>query len=816
MKKLSIIILAFMLALTIACTLPAQVFADSLPEYISVVKVYEGSCDKAASEGFKILSDEKGNPIDLNQGSGSKEIGAKGNKKVYLGYKTTTDRNDAITDLALMNMRGGYDTAEYDKLMEGQMSQQIIPFVESFLAAINEYRENYNSTKAENKARAQFIHDALNKLTDDDTAGAGLGDLFLNETVYEMAKPKWDALSDTEKEKTSFYEINNKVRDSLPEAEKNKHADILTIVAQSNGKITLVMQNLLTRGADTGNDTWFDRFEETTYEGLSEDTELPPVDAAKALDKQYEDDAKNILDKWDAFREQLLDYEKNMETVEKFDEEKAEQINEDVENLSENTDPEKAADTLIDYAEQQLLNAELMNCVQNAAIHDILEETDYLDGTMLDFFSMTAEEVEEDITVLYPLVASLSEGQRSGLEFLSLLDLFNVALTTAEGYKEIDLSKVEKASIYADVDRGIYKKGGVGLTSDALRADALKRISEQSEDSFFDMFSTSTLVMMALTGVAALGTFLSLAAYTTMKLDVYTLNKVTDGIYTKLFKDTAEKVNGHKFAVLAKNYPDFEKTFLEKTKSMKKGEIGSSDLGKWVEDYSEEYAEKMAPKTNVAGYLSVGFAVAMIALAVVTTYLSYRDMKAHYNVDFTPIPHYMVEEKDITVTNENNEKIVIKNQSAYYKAVESNRKKGDSYYDKIDTCADMNGCVNPQWLARYAAKNEAMSPILANSLKVVVGDTTVPQGYETGIHMFGEKAAFNLNNKLYCWNQKATSVMVYFKVDKAAASSASTAGSNFTAGNLALAGIGGMALGAVACAFAVSAAGKKKNKKEAA
>ncbi len=825
------ILIALVLALTIAGTLPAQVFADSLPEYISVVKVYEGNCDKAASEGFKILCDEKGNPIDLNQGSGSKEIGAKGNKKVYLGYKTTTDKNDAITDLALMNMKGGYDTAEYDKLMEGQMSQQIVPFVESFLAAINEYRRNYKSSNPENQARAQFVHDALNKLTDDDTAGAGLGDLFLNETVYEMAKPQWnalsdkdkektsfyevnnkvrDSLSDKDKEKTSFYEVNNKVRDSLSEEDKNKHADILTIVAQSNGKITLVMQNLLTRGADTEDDTWLERFEGTTYKDLLNLAGGENTDAMKALDKKYEDDAKNILEKWDAFREQLLDYEKNMETVEKFDEEKAEQINENVENLNEKTDPEEAADTLIDYAEQQLLNAELMNCVQNAAIHDILEETEYLDGTMLDFFSMTKEEVEEDITVLYPIVASLSKGQRAGLEFLSLLDLFNVALTTAEGYKEIDLSKVEKASIYADVDRGIYKKGGVGLTSDALRADALKRMSEQSEDSFFDMFSTSTLVMMALTGVAALGTFLSLAAYTTMKLDVYTLNKVTDGIYTKLFKDTAEKVNGHKFAVLAKNYPDFEKTFLEKTKSMKKGEIGSSDLGKWVEDYSEEYAEKMAPKTNVAGYLSVGFAVAMIALAVVTTYLSYRDMKAHYNVDFTPIPHYMVEEKDITVTNENGEKIVIKNQSAYYKAVESNRKKGDSYYDKIDTCADMNGCVNPQWLALYAAKNEALSPILASSLKVVVGDTTVPQGYDTGIHMLGEKAAFNLNNKLYCWNQSAKSVMVYYKVEKAAASSASSAGSNFSGGTLALTGAGGLALGALISGIAVSAKGRKR------
>lgn len=35
MKKLSMIILAVLLALTIACALPAQVFADSLPDYIS-------------------------------------------------------------------------------------------------------------------------------------------------------------------------------------------------------------------------------------------------------------------------------------------------------------------------------------------------------------------------------------------------------------------------------------------------------------------------------------------------------------------------------------------------------------------------------------------------------------------------------------------------------------------------------------------------------------------------------------------------------------------------------------------------------------
>jgi|GEM_PF-5205641 len=43
-----------------------------------------------------------------------------------------------------------------------------------------------NSSNPENKARAQYIHDALNNFTDDDRDDAPLGDLLLNETKYEM------------------------------------------------------------------------------------------------------------------------------------------------------------------------------------------------------------------------------------------------------------------------------------------------------------------------------------------------------------------------------------------------------------------------------------------------------------------------------------------------------------------------------------------------------------------------------------------------------------------------------------------------------
>ena len=794
MKHLSKILVAIMLALVIAGTLPAQVFADSLPEYIGAVKVYEGSCDKAESEGFKILSDDKGNPVDLNRDSGSTDIGAKGNKKVYLGYKITKVRSEAITDLALMNMKGGYDTAEYDKLMEGQMSEQIVPFVESFLAAINEYRINYNSENASNNARAHYIHDLLNKLTDDDTGGAGLGELFLNETVYEMAKPQWDALSDKDKEKTSFYEVNNQVRDSLTEEEKKKHADILTIIAQSNGKATLMMQNLLTRAADSEDDTWLERFEGTTYEDLLGLAGGANTDSIKALDKKYEDDAKKLLEMWDAFRDCLDSYDEYVAKVDAFDEKAASEEIEHCQFLLEQLHPEynkeEYSKFFNEYNDIKNQIREITTYSQFIAIHDYLETIDYEDGTLLDFFMMEKDEIKDDLTVLYPLIASLSKGQCAGLEFLSLKELFAVAMTDEAGYEDIDCDEIEEISIYDGVDRNIYKKGGVALTSDAMRADALAKMNQDN-----GMFSPWTIAMIVLTSTTFVAFASSAISLGIMKYDISSCTKQAGSLSNDI---------------------------KPLTKGMADDEIGELETLFTNEDIAKgnkiDALETQAATANssVCKGLAVGLGVAVIVLAAVTTYLSYRDMKAYYKVDFTPIPHYMVDEKDITVTNEAGEKIVVKNQGAYYKAVESNRKKGDSYFDKIGTCADMNGCVNPQWLALYAAKNEAMSPILANSLKAVVGSTAVPAGYETGIHMFGEKAAFNLNNKLYCWNQSAKSVMVYFKVDTAAAKTAGAAGSNFTTGSLALAGIGGLAIGALISGIAVTAAGKKKSKKAAA
>ena len=222
--------------------------------------------------------------------------------------------------------------------------------------------------------------------------------------------------------------------------------------------------------------------------------------------------------------------------------------------------------------------------------------------------------------------------------------------------------------------------------------------------------------------------------------------------------------------------------------------------------------DEMTASTRVCKYLTVGFAIGVIILAGITTYLAWEDMKAYYNVEFTPIPHYMVDEKDIIGFNKKGEKIMLKNQSAYYKAVECNRNAKDEMYKNLGICSDMNGDVGRQWLALYAVKKDLMEPILASSLKVVTGSAQIPAGYETGIHMFGTDAAFNLNSSLYDWNNEATSVYVYFNSDDTAVS---TTGSDFTGGALALSGGAGFVLGAALSAIAFNVK-KKKSRTETA
>ena len=241
-------------------------------------------------------TDGKGSYADLNKDAGTGHIAKEGpnQKIVYLGYKTTDDASDAITDLAVMNMHGGYDFEDYNKLMDKQMDTQIKPFVDRFVATLNEYRANLNKPKdSVNYKRANYYKTLLNKLTDDDTGNKPLGDLLVNQTKYEMGDDAYNKLSDTE---------------------KKSRCDILTLLMQGNGQLVQLMETELTKGSDSANTTWLNRFLKTDLDRLTEAVkkehpDMTPSEINAELDKKYNDDARKIRDKWGYFNEVLINYD---------------------------------------------------------------------------------------------------------------------------------------------------------------------------------------------------------------------------------------------------------------------------------------------------------------------------------------------------------------------------------------------------------------------------------------------------------------------------------------------------------------------------
>ena len=710
------------------------------PLYISEVRVGMGSTSEEAAkelleEGFTIIKGDDGKYADLNEKAGSNSVMKKGKKNriVYIGYKTTDDPKKAITDLAVMNMNGGYSVQDYETLMANHLEGEIKPFVERFISALNEYRENYKKPENTlNHIRADFYRQMLNKLTDDDTGGKPLGDLLLNETKYEMGDDKYNALSD---------------------AEKKNHADILTILMQGNGRAIILLEALITKASDSADDTWLDRFVKLNTDDLiaqiKEDNPAltTEADIMAELDKKYNDTAMKLYQKWGDLYEIICDREDSLNEIQNAEPvgddtlaEKVEKIDlknptkEDAENLSE------AYKAGTDYVGTVIKLEEL-------TVVDYLSKTEYGDGSLLDFFERDMSELSADtIRSLYPLAASLSYGQIAGLDFLSFVDLFNMALVNEEGYKDAEIQDMLTASVYQDVDREIYEPGGVALTNAALR-EGVKALDDDSDF----LLSPLGFVFWGLTGLSGFAAIKSRAVYLRTLDSIKTNGREAWTAYVTRIGKGADDYSIDYVALGNMTEEGVEKAYREA-------------------DRLYDATQKLITKSKVTHFLYIGFTVIAVLLAGYSIYTTFKEMIDYYKVDFTPIPKYIVDEADIT-QEINGTNVVINNQTAYYKVVTCNRKEGSSDFEKdnykiLGIANDLNGDVGKQWLALYSVKYQFGNPIFADSFKVVKGSDALPGGYEKGIHRFGEKPAFNLTSKYYCYNDDVKGTYVYFKNEK--------------------------------------------------
>ena len=743
-------------------------------------------------DGYIILKDGS-DYADLNAGADAPSIKEGPNKKkILLGYKTTTDPDDAITDLAVMNMNGGYSVEEYQTLMRQQMDSQIKPFMDRFIATLNEYRENLKKPKdSVNYIRADKMRVYLNCFTDDDTGGKPIGDLLLNETKYEMGDAAYNKLSDSE---------------------KKDHADILTMLMQANGVSLLTIESLITQASDASGDTWYERFISTSLDDLVEEMKEKKkdiktrADIYKALDKKYEDSAKLILKKWNDFQAKIQDYENAAEESLKDADKSSEKLDsidfEDVENVTESD-----VDTFVETGSQIMYDVER---TRDIFIATCLESTPYEGGSLYDFFMQDYKDISEGSAIrrLYPMVDALSTGQIAGLELVSLEDLFTMALAGQEGYEDIDKNLPEAVSVYEGVNREIYDQGGVALTSDALRE---KNLADDSENNIFGVSDMSTLLIVSWSATVATTGALAFSIVKALKAGKVGIKaaptagvaeKVIDlSVLPKTLQSHAfEKVaaNWDNAAELAKTASSYEKfvgylkdgeaspliikdyegaikelnnriEYLKNNPNQADAAAQAGDKIDDVVDKADDAADGVS-KGGMSGwsYLAIGLSLAVVVMITVSTIFTIRELKAYYRTNYVPIPKYIVDEVDITATNDKGERVMIQNQTAYYKVVTCNRIEGNSDVEKDNYKAmldrnDVNGDIGKQWLALYAVKYKNGTPILADSLLYQRDSSSVPSGYSTGIHEFGGKAAANLNRKAYLYSSSPPSIHVYFK-----------------------------------------------------
>ena len=119
MKKMTKRIISMILTLCLAFLATVPVFAARVygVEYISELRiVYASDYSDAKGELIDLgLQDYKVFNANLNEDTGK--------KGVFLAYKTTTDIEDAITDIAVMQMNGGYKEGNYQEMIKQSLSE---------------------------------------------------------------------------------------------------------------------------------------------------------------------------------------------------------------------------------------------------------------------------------------------------------------------------------------------------------------------------------------------------------------------------------------------------------------------------------------------------------------------------------------------------------------------------------------------------------------------------------------------------------------------------------------------------------------------
>ena len=624
LRNITLFVLAF--AMAVCSVVPANA-AGPRREYLSELRVESGEDGEACRQrllnaGYKVLES------DLN---------ADGKVSAYIGYKTTTDPEKAITDIKTMNMNGKYSYTDYEVMLSKQKAS-LEEALDGLQELILEYRTNYGK----GYPVARNAYEILNRFYNDDE------DMYMGDFLLGC------------------------------ELEAGKREELSTVFLQGNAELVLAIQQALALASGSAEESFLDRLQKTDYDGMldayAEEYGTMKA-AAQQLALEYDDAATRILDSWDDFSDTLQKIRLNNVFL-------------------------SASDVEADGMEE----AQYASSFIEGFLYSYLESLEYGESNMLEYFSRSSEDVE--IEEIYPLVASLSAGQRDNLSILSLYTLVEGAIMQEivdDGAKQAlsdYIREMPVVSVFSGIDRRLFN-GGIALTSAATDAD-----SRSSSGGWQKPFEAVERYYWAI----GLVTVVSLSAY------IATTARISS-ILAKMSAAQTKFNNGS--AVIFIN-------MISEGDVIKAKEAFASKTGNFITrrfNYGVGY-NKIS--TSLVNMHRVAFVFSIVAVFVNASLLGYEIYKLVHDeeIEYVNIPLCMVN-------------YVSDDQTGHYI-------KYDCATAVNGVCSDLNAFTRDEWVALYYTYDaQAGKPVKASSLEVLTR-STIPSG-RTPVTLFNEGSVYNLS-----------------------------------------------------------------------
>ena len=356
-------LLCILLSLSIGLAGAAHIYAEAANvKYVSEIRVYQCESGDDAAANAKSWFEKNGyihTGIELNPGT-------KTERDCYLGYKTTTNKDLAITDIRILPMDTGYQTYDY-KQMTDYMLKENYGTAYTLDSAASEFIVNYEA----GSPKAKNAYDGLNFFyVEENGKKIKLGDYILagKTDVKFFAKVVLKASSGTINAVLGFLNIgiaayNNEYDDDAEEeitrnwAEAIPHSQIWAMID----------------------------------EGLS-------TDDISDLHKQYNDDAKKLFaqlqDFTTCYENAMARYKANKDKV--LDDEGMKTLEEAVENIEDT-----------DEGDADLAYITAFDTLNSYDFNENMKLGDWL----IRMGKMSSDKV--DLIQFYPVLEAMSEAQVS-------------------------------------------------------------------------------------------------------------------------------------------------------------------------------------------------------------------------------------------------------------------------------------------------------------------------------------------------------------------------------------------------------------------